>query len=134
MRHELDYSAFNRGRLVTTSLGLDRRRQYHVVSADRDYVTVRDPETGKRYNLPIEHVAVVDTDGQAVIRKSLGGLAAPVDLIPKSLQFTIELPKKPEKGWKLVLDPDRRVPEIYEGNNEVQLDDLPATNYARGWY
>ena len=78
-------------------------------------------------------VAVVDTDGQVVIRKSLGELAAPVDLTPKSVQFTIELPKKPEKGWKLVLDPDHRVPEIYEGNNEVELDALPATDYARGW-
>ena len=78
-------------------------------------------------------IAVVDADGQAVMRKSLGGLAAPVDLIPKSVQFTIELPGKPGKGWKIVLDPDRRVPEIYEGNNEVELDDLPATDYAKGW-
>jgi len=32
-----------------------------------------------------------------------------------------------------LLDPDRQVPEIYEGNNEVALDALPAPNYAKGW-
>ena len=34
----------------------------------------------------------------------------------------ITLPRKPEKGWKLVVDPDRRVAEIYEGNNAVALE------------
>lgn len=55
-------SAFTQGRLVTTSLGSDRKKQYQVVSADRDLVSVRDFESGKRYQFPIQHVAVVDLD------------------------------------------------------------------------
>lgn len=66
-------------------------------------------------------VAVLDGTGRTVTRQSLGKIAAPVDLVPKRLPFTLTLPRKPEKGWKLVLDPERRVAEIYEGNNEVAL-------------
>ena len=78
-------------------------------------------------------VAVVDARGQIIARKSLGKLAAPVDLFPKRMPFTLLLPGKARRGWRLVLDPDHRVPEIYEGNNEVALDTLPAVNYAKGW-
>jgi len=78
-------------------------------------------------------VGVVDARGQIIARKSLGKLAAPVDLFPKRMSFTLPLPGKPKRGWRLVLDPERRIPEIYEGNNEVALDRLPALNYAKGW-
>ena len=54
-------------------------------------------------------------------RKSLGPLAAPVDLVPKRVRFTLPLPEPPAAGWRLVLDPDNKVPEIYEGNNEVKF-------------
>jgi hypothetical protein len=69
-------------------------------------------------------VAVVDAAGRTVARQSLGRLPAPVDLVPRRLPFILSLPRRSEKGWKLVLDPDRRVPEIYEGNNQVALDAL----------
>jgi hypothetical protein len=75
-------------------------------------------------DVPDAVVAVLDTAGRTVVRQSLGRLAAPLDLVPRRLPFTLALPRKPEKGWKLVLDPDHRVPEIYEGNNEVALDAL----------
>lgn len=66
-------------------------------------------------------VAVVDVKGGVVSRKSLGALEAPVDLVPRRTQFTIPIPEPPRAGWKLVLDPENRVPEIYEGNNQVDL-------------
>lgn len=78
-------------------------------------------------------VGIVDAGGRVAARQSLGVLAAPTDLVPRRLPFTLRLPAKRAKGWRLVLDPDGRVPEIYEGNNEVTLDDLPAVNYAQGW-
>jgi len=71
-------------------------------------------------------VAVVDTNGATLIRKSLGKLAAPVDLVAKRKTFELRLPRAREKGWRLVLDPEGKVPEIYEGNNWVVLDGLPA--------
>jgi len=78
-------------------------------------------------------VAVVDAAGRTIAHESLGKIPAPVDLIPKQLPFTIQLPYEPKKGSKLVLDPEHRIPEIYEGNNEVMVDSLPAVDYSKGW-
>ena len=78
-------------------------------------------------------VAVVGTAGKALVRMSVGALAAPLDLLPKRKPFELELPSAPREGWKLVLDPDNRVPEIYEGNNAVILSELPAADYTKGW-
>jgi hypothetical protein len=66
-------------------------------------------------------IAVAAEDGRIIVRKSLGALAAPVDLVPKRIQFTLPLPEPPARGWRLVVDPDNKVPEIYEGNNEAPL-------------
>lgn len=76
--------------------------------------------------LPVADVqaAVLDADGKTVARQSLGELAAPLDLIPRTKSFTITLPSAPGRGWQLVLDPDNAVPEIYEGNNRIALDNL----------
>jgi hypothetical protein len=73
-------------------------------------------------------VAVLDANGRSVQRESLGALAAPLDLVPKRSGFTLPLRDPPAAGWRLVLDPDDNVPEIYEGNNEVGLTALLAPN------
>jgi len=78
-------------------------------------------------------VAVVDAMEQEVVRKSLGGLGAPVDLVPRRIPFTLQLPAELRQGCKLVLDPGQQIPEIYEGNNVVEIDSLPAVDYSRGW-
>lgn len=78
-------------------------------------------------------VAVLDGQGTLVLRESLGKLAAPVDLLPKRKPFSLQLPRAPAKGWRLALDPDNTIKEIYEGNNEVMLDSLPAIDYSKGW-
>jgi len=70
-------------------------------------------------------IAVLAENGRVVSRKSLGPLAAPVDLVPKRVRFTVPLAEPPAAGWRLVLDPDNQVPEIYEGNNEVRLVEAP---------
>lgn len=77
-------------------------------------------------------VGVIAPGGRIVASESLGRLAAPLDLFPERTSFRLQLPEKLGKGWRLVLDHERRVPEIYEGNNEVALDELPAVNYASG--
>jgi len=66
-------------------------------------------------------VAVVDATGRVLHRRSLGALAAPLDLIPKRRAFTIPLPDSPQAGWRLVVDPDQKAVELYEGNNAVAL-------------
>jgi hypothetical protein len=66
-------------------------------------------------------VAIVDATGHKLASKSLGGLAAPLDLVPRTIPFTLELPDKPPDGCRLVLDPDQRIAEIYEGNNSVPI-------------
>ena len=78
-------------------------------------------------------VAVVDAMGREVVRKSLGGLGAPVDLVPRRIPFTLQLPAELRQGCKLVLDPGQQIPEIYEGNNVVDIDRLPVVDYSREW-
>ena len=69
-------------------------------------------------------VAVLDASGRTISREDIGSLPAPVDLVPKRLDFTLSLPERPKEGWRLVADPDNQIPEIYEGNNQVELDHI----------
>ncbi|MBN1673251.1 MAG: sigma-70 family RNA polymerase sigma factor [Kiritimatiellae bacterium] len=66
---------------------------------------------------------IVDANGRVVVRKTVGRLAAPTALRPVRLAFALALPSEPADGWTLKLDPDNRLAEIYEGNNEVPLPD-----------
>lgn len=66
-------------------------------------------------------IAVVNANGKIIARKSLGKLPAPIDLIPKRTPFELQLPQSPQKGFTLIVDPDNTIPEIYEGNNSIQL-------------
>ena len=64
---------------------------------------------------------LVDPAGKVRARTSLGPLAAPLDLVPRRLAFTIGPLPPGAKGWSLVLDPDNRLPEIYEPNNRAPV-------------
>ncbi|MHB9030031.1 MAG: hypothetical protein ACYC9O_14790, partial [Candidatus Latescibacterota bacterium] len=76
-------------------------------------------------------VAVSDAAGKEITHQSLGALAAPLDLVPKRVAFTIPLPRAAGKGWKIVLDPGNQVTEIYEGNNTVLLEPQMNTDKHR---
>ena len=78
-------------------------------------------------------IAVVTASGEVVAQTSLGRLAAPLDLMPRRIAFSLAIPDGLPRNCRLVLDPQDRVPEIYEGNNEVALDALPAVDYSKGW-
>jgi hypothetical protein len=69
-------------------------------------------------------VTVVDDEGKTLARKSLGPLAAPLDLVPRRTSVTLPLSRIPPGGSRLLVDPEDTVPEIYEGNNAVALDRL----------
>jgi hypothetical protein len=66
-------------------------------------------------------VALVDASGNTLARQTLGSLPAPLDLVPKRKPFAIAPPRPPRSGWRLLVDPDHEVAEIYEGNNEAPL-------------
>jgi hypothetical protein len=66
-------------------------------------------------------VALVDDQGAVRARQDLGTLAAPLDLRPRRVAFRLAgVPDDPDR-WRVVVDPDGRVPELYEGNNAVLL-------------
>ena len=118
---------------VVTVVTLDQQRELESIFTRADLAIVRREVelrdgalSGTVHNLGSADandvvIAVIAQDGRTIARKSLGSFAAPVDLIPKRVRFSLPLPEPPVAGWRLVLDPDNRVPEIYEGNNEVKL-------------
>ncbi|MBM3474749.1 MAG: hypothetical protein FJX75_15910 [Armatimonadetes bacterium] len=67
---------------------------------------------------PAFEVALADAAGKVVARQTLGPLAAPVDLEPKRVAFRFEGVPDNTGGWRVVLDPEGRIAEVYEGNNE----------------
>jgi len=81
---------------------------------------------GVAHNIGSQPVAafdavLLDAEGTVRGRKTLGPLAAPTDLVPRRLVF--ELPGLPRaaRGWRLALDPEGKIPEIFEGNNQVAV-------------
>jgi hypothetical protein len=66
-------------------------------------------------------VALVDAEGNAQATAKLGTLAAPVDLEPKRLEVRIDGVPADATGWRLVVDPDDAIAEVFEGNNAVEL-------------
>jgi len=72
-------------------------------------------------------IAIRNTEGRDLVSQSLGELEAPLDLVPRRITFTLRLPAGSHEGWRLVVDPDNRVPEICEENNEVLIHEaIPA--------
>lgn len=65
-------------------------------------------------------VAIVDGKGSVLERESIGSLEAPLDLMPKRKPFSLPVRER-KAGWRVVLDPDNQIPEIFEGNNQAPL-------------
>lgn len=65
-------------------------------------------------------VVLLDSEGQERARKTLGPLEAPLDLVPRRLPFTLD-DVPPGRRWSVVVDPDNRVPEVFEGNNRIEV-------------
>jgi hypothetical protein len=68
---------------------------------------------------PAFEVALMDAAGKTVARQQLGPLAAPLDLEPKRLAFRFEGLEGDVAGWSVVVDPEGKVAELYEGNNKA---------------
>jgi len=70
--------------------------------------------------VPDVAVALLDDTGKVLARESLGPLDAPLDLMPKRKSFSLPL-SGISTGWRVVVDPENRVSEICEGNNEARI-------------
>lgn len=66
-------------------------------------------------------IALVDASGKEIRRQTLAALAAPLDLVPKMVDFTFDGLPENAAGWSIVVDPDKKVPEVYEGNNRLVI-------------
>lgn len=66
-------------------------------------------------------IALVDGKGVARFRKAFGPLDAPLDLVPKRLDFAIAGLPAQARGWAVVIDPGGKVAEIFEGNNRAPV-------------
>jgi hypothetical protein len=131
--HKIDVTLASR---AVTVIELEQLRELDDVSLRAD-LAITDRETrieggklsGTIHNIGSTYahnvaVAVLDASGRTISQQDIGNLPAPVDLVPKRLDFTLNLPEAPEENWRLVADPDNQIPEIYEGNNEVELDHI----------
>jgi len=72
-------------------------------------------------------LALVDPAGRIRQQVQLGRLEAPLDLKPRRAAFELGLPDGGGASWSLVVDPERTVDELYEGNNRVELGQILVT-------
>lgn len=70
---------------------------------------------------PIFRVTLRDAQGQTRATTDLASLAAPVDLEPKRAEFRLPLPAGDTEDWRMVVDAEDAVAELYEGNNTPRL-------------
>lgn len=66
-------------------------------------------------------VALLDAEGVLRQRVPLGTIRAPLDLSPRRMEFTLVGIPPEHAGWRVVLDPENRIPEITEINNSVAV-------------
>lgn len=71
--------------------------------------------------VPLATVEARDGAGRLLGRASIRDVAAPHDLVPKTQEVAIPLPEGYPGGGRVVLDPEGRIPEIFEGNNEAPI-------------
>lgn len=70
---------------------------------------------------PME-IALVDAKGRAIATGTVPAIKAPVDLLPKTVKVSLPLPVgTAANGYKVVIDPQDKVEEIFEDNNSVNL-------------
>ena len=82
--------------------------------------------SGRVHNIGVKDVddvvvALIDDRGQIIAKKSLGKLAAPMDLVPKSVPYSFDGIPADAKGWTVFVDPENKIPEIFKGNNRVAV-------------
>ncbi len=70
---------------------------------------------------PATALVVQDRNGQVVAKASVPNLRAPLDLQPKVHSVRLTLPLTTRPPLQILVDPDNRIVEIYEGNNQATV-------------
>lgn len=104
----------------------DIRRRPDLAISAREVRVEGGAVTGLVHNIgsaeaPRFDVVLLDARGRVRGRRTLGPLAAPLDLEPRRVEFRFPRVGGNVRGWRVVVDPQERVAEIYEGNNEVEV-------------
>jgi hypothetical protein len=66
---------------------------------------------------PETTIILRDRTGRGIIKATIPALKAPLDLLPKVHIVRLPLPPTALKPLQILVDPENRVTEIYEGNN-----------------
>ena len=65
-------------------------------------------------------IALLDKNGKQIANASITGLKAPVDLIPKTTDVTLDVPSNMDlRGSSIVIDTEEKLLEITRINNSV---------------
>ncbi|NPV45497.1 MAG: hypothetical protein HPY69_00960 [Armatimonadetes bacterium] len=104
----------------------DIRLRPDLAVATRELRVADGPVVGIVHNIgggdaPAFRVTLLDAGGQVRATADVGLLAAPVDLEPKRAEFRLTLPEGDTGGWRVVVDAEHAVPELYEGNNATPV-------------
>jgi len=71
---------------------------------------------------PETTVALRDSSGKVLASEKLVGIAAPLDLLPKTVVVTFQIPDNIDSQvCRVEIDPEQRLEEITRLNNEVKL-------------
>ncbi|MFN4179309.1 MAG: hypothetical protein ACK4I8_03265 [Armatimonadota bacterium] len=70
---------------------------------------------------PETTIILRDRTGRGIIKATIPALKAPLDLLPKVHVVRFPLPPTALKPLQILVDPENRVTEIYEGNNSVTV-------------
>jgi len=68
------------------------------------------------------HLVVQDAAGRIEGEVTIPSIDAPLDLNPRRVPYTIRIAGKPQKDWRVVADPEDRIPEINESNNTSRIE------------
>ena len=91
------------------------------VAVEGNQVRVRVHNLGA-VDAPASSVALQDPSGRTVAGSLLPALKAPLDLLPKTLDVTIQIPAGSNlKGYRVRIDPENKIREITTGNNEFVI-------------
>jgi len=89
----------------------------------------KDSITGYVHNIgarpsPPTRVVLLDRRGNRLASQDIPTIPAPVDLVPRRIQFQFSPPPTDPAKYTIVVDPENGVPEITESNNRVEFQDV----------
>ncbi len=115
VRLDLDGPAVDDARFPELGLGADD------VACDGQELIVTLHNLGALETPPME-VALVNARGRVLAKTVCPAVPAPLDMLPKTARVRLAIPDGQDlRGCRIVLDPEDKVCELYETNNQIYL-------------